>query len=368
MYSTYWGTPLYSTAIEPPASKKSFLSAIKPVMPSSCFCDKCGSQADVRICPSCHSNLPSTIADYEDYIIAVIGAKQTGKSHYISVLIDSIQNSIGSAYNCFLKPENDDTIRRYNTNFRDPLFKHKTTLEVTSSATGTDADVKKPLLYTLSFSGEGIFGTKVITLALFDTAGEDLKDEKIMAQHVRYISHSAGVICLLDPLQLESVRDQIHEKGLPVNLPRLDNENSVNDLLNRTTNMIRNLLKMKVSKKIEIPMALSFSKMDAIKPLLDPGSKLHQPSRHTDQRGFDTVDFEGVSNEMKALVQGWTQGNLTNLLEHNYKHYAFFGLSALGMDPGTDSRVEKIEPFRVEDPFLWLLWKNQIIKSHMRKG
>ncbi|WP_282172831.1 TRAFAC clade GTPase domain-containing protein [Cytobacillus firmus] len=364
VYADYWGYHMKRPTITDAPAPGTF-AFIKPTMPSQASCRSCSKSTYSRVCPTCHSSLPTTISDYEDYIIAVIGAKQSGKSHYIAVLIDEIINKIGNSYNCYLKPENDETIHRYNRQFRDPIYKRKTALNVTRSA-GSDPDVKKPLLFTLTFSG-GVMGTKVITLAFFDTAGEDLKDESIMEKHTKYICNSAGVICLLDPLQLPEVRSQVAAANPGVQLPADDPDSDGADILNRTTNLIRNTLRIKASKKIKIPIAVSFSKTDAIGPLLDPTSKLMQPSRHTDTNGFDVEDFHSVNDEMKALVQGWTRGNIPNLLEHHYQTYAYFGLSSLGHSPSHTMQIDEVKPYRVEDPFLWLLWKNGIIKGTERK-
>ena len=162
--------------------------------------------------------------------------------------------------------------------------------------------------------GDGILGTKVITLAFFDTAGEDLMNEMNMVKHNRYICNSAGIICLLDPLQLEAVCNDIRENHLDVTLPETDPNTDVNDVLVRTTNMIRNTLNIKLKKQITIPMALSFSKIDAIQPLLDPSSHLNQKSLHIESNAFDIVDFENVNQEMEGLVQEWTRGNIPHLL------------------------------------------------------
>ncbi len=41
---------------------------------------------------------------------------------------------------------------------------------------------------------------------------------------------------------------------------------------------------------------------------------------------------------------------------------AFFGLSALGCNPDElNGTVPIVAPMRVEDPFLWLLYKNKFI-------
>ena len=371
VYKNYWKVSRILGKVIQPVEKKGVLSWLNPTMPETASCDgeseKCkNSVTRTRICPTCHSTLPSTIADYEDYIFAIIGAKDTGKSHFISILIERINNEIGNVYNCFLQPGDDSTIRRYKENFYNPLFKNKVALNVTRSASEDD-EVNKPLLYTLSINGEGVLGKKVITLAFFDTAGEDLNDELNMIKHNRYICNSSGIICLLDPLQLEKVREQLQGQNTDVDLPSANPETGVNEVLMRTTNMIRNTLGIEMKKKITIPMALSFSKIDAIQPLLDPSSHLNQKSKHTNQNGFDIVDFENINNEMEGLVREWSRGNIPQLLEHNYKVFAYFGVSALGHDPGPSKVIKDIVPYRVEDPFLWLLWKNGIIKGNNRK-
>jgi hypothetical protein len=357
------GSETLPTVTEVPNSG---LGILKTKMQTEIECRKCNNITTRRICHSCHSTLPTTIADYDDYIIAIIGAKESGKSHYIAVLMEEIYNSIGNAYNCYLKPEDDFTITRYNNEFYKPLFRENRTLNVTQSARANKKS-NKPLLYTLSFSGKGLKSTKVITLAFFDTAGEDLLSENTMFDYTSYICNSSGIICLLDPLQLPIVQEQLHQNNIEIDMPNAHQETDTTDILVRTTNLIRQKLKLKVSKKIRIPIALSFSKIDAIQPLLDPSSKLNQASMHTETNAFDIIDFQGVDQEMKSLVQGWTRGNIPKLLEHNYKKFAYFGLSSLGHDPGTDKKIKKITPYRVADPFLWLLWKNKVIKGKVRK-
>ena len=43
---------------------------------------------------------------------------------------------------------------------------------------------------------------------------------------------------------------------------------------------------------------------------------------------------------------------------------AFFGVSALGCNPQATQRLDFApRPARVEDPFLWILWKNKLIQG-----
>ena len=59
----------------------------------------------------------------------------------------------------------------------------------------------------------------------------------------------------------------------------------------------------------------------------------------------------------------WAGFHLIQEVKHNFKNYSFFGLSALGSNPHGSNKITKLRPIRVEDPFLWLLYKNNIIKG-----
>ena len=358
VYVEYWDAAMRKRPTVTVGPTPGRFSLFKSKMPATCNCRTCSKETKTRLCKTCHSVLPHTISDYEDIIIAVIGAKSSGKSHYIGVLINEINKKIGNAYSSILQSENDDTIERYKYKFRNPLFKDKNILDVTPSAQA-DPDVRKPLLYTMKFNvGSKI---KVVTLSLFDTAGEDLKAQVDMEKHTKYLIHSAGVICLVDPLQIDTVREEVVQKSPSTPLPIADPNAEPSDLIVRTTKLIRQGLNLKEETLISTPIAVSFSKVDAIKPLVDITSSLLRKSLHTETDAFNVEDFEAVNSEMRSLVQAWTEGNLTNMLQLNYQNYAFFGLSALGHAPV--GKLDTIEPYRVEDPFLWLLWKNNVIKG-----
>lgn len=336
------------------------------VMPEYAFCNECGSKTNIKVCPTCGAELPYGIGEHEELIFAVIGAKESGKSHYIAVLIDKIKNEIGSAFNCSLNAIDDATINRYRNDFYNPVFKRSELIGVTRSAK-TDSSVKQPLIYTLTFKGkqEGLFGSKkiskVVTIAFFDTAGEDLDSEDTMKTVSRYIYNSSGIIFLLDPLQLENVRET-----LPDGTPLPEQNTEIEDLLSRTANLIRKANEVKMDELIDIPVAVAFSKLDAVEPLIDPSSCVNYPSNHTSKGYFDLVDFEDMNGTMESLVRSWGGENFANQLSSNFKDYGYFGLTALGSNPESN-KIAKLRPHRVEDPFLWLLYKYKLIKAEKRK-
>src|SRR5699024_1020020 len=196
-------------------------------------------------------DLPSTVSDFESLIFAVVGAKETGKSHYIAVLIEELTKQTGDTYNFTLTPLNDSTMNRYREQFYYPIYRTKSAIDATRSGR-SDREVRFPLLYELKFYKKNLFNQekvhKVITLAFFDTAGEDLDAENTMETVNKYIYNSAGIILLLDPLQLDYVREKLPEG---TDLPKVNSDS--NEILYRMTNLIRNATSLRQDIHIDIP-------------------------------------------------------------------------------------------------------------------
>jgi len=332
------------------------------MMQKNVKCDNCGFITSKRICPTCHSELPFTLGDFKNFHFGIIGAKEAGKSNYIAVLIDRIKNSVGKNFNTSLQAVNDETTKRYRTDFYNYVFRDRKAVPATKTAI-TNHSVRIPMVYTLSFIGKGIFGKRkiknVVTIGFFDTAGEDLDSEDTIATENKYIFNSEGLILLMDPLQLPEVRGDDKVLSTVNNLPNQNTE--VEDIITRTANLIRLAKVIKQNELIEIPVAIVFSKIDALKPIIDPSSPLNYSSQHDGY--FNQDDFESVQMEIEGYLTDWQGDHLVQQLKSNFKTYAFFGISALGSNPDQTQKIPKLRPYRVDDPFLWLLWKNKIIKA-----
>lgn len=326
---------------------------------SSIRCKDCNNQSHKRICPHCHTELPHTTGQFKNYIFAVIGAKNSGKSHYIAVLIEQIKKRIGPNMSLLLTAENDFTIKRYADGFYDPIFNKGEVIDVTKSAT-VDRSVQRPMVYGIRINGDSLFQKNIIkkyvTLVFFDTAGEDLNDEDTMSTVNKYIYRADGIILLIDPLQLRSVR-----KSLPNGTPLPDMWAETSDILNRTTRLIEKGRNLKPIDKIKTPLAIAFSKLDAVLPLIDAQFQLHRSANH--DTGFDNDDFVAIHSEMLSLLASWGGQDIIQLAQSRYTKYGFFGLSALGCNPHDTHKIPSVLPNRVEDPFLWLLANNGIIKK-----
>ncbi len=78
---------------------------------------------------------------------------------------------------------------------------------------------------------------------------------------------------------------------------------------------------------------------------------------------FDERDSLYVHGEIQRLLTRWDGARIDRIANQNYSSYRYFGVSALGEAPTGQSRVSArgIRPYRVTDPFLWLLAHHGII-------
>lgn len=313
-------------------------------------CPACNHTSYVRLCPHCHKALPESFGLNEDFVIAVIGARNVGKSHFLAVLIDHIRKNLGVRFDMTIEFMDEDTNHRYLEKFYNPVFRDGKTIPATVSAR-TDPTVRTPLLYRLSRKRDNKLEV-LATLAFFDTAGEDLNSQETMLRLNKYILNAGGVILLLDPLQMDVVRCRLPQENLP------EKEADPLDIMQRVTNLYLRNMGPGGDRKIATPVAVCFSKFDAIMSLMDPSSQLLHKVYHHDV--FNKADCDAIQSEIEAMLLDWGYGGLVNLIKVRYSRSAFFCFSALGSPP-LGNRINGVDPFRIEDPFLWLLHKTDKI-------
>jgi hypothetical protein len=107
-------------------------------------------------------------------------------------------------------------------------------------------------------------------------------------------------------------------------------------------------------------VAFAFSKIDAVRELLDPGSPLLEDSLHPGY--MDLADQERVHASMRAYLHSWLGSDFDDFVQQTFSRFAYFGVSALGSSPRADGVLTRgIAPFRVADPFLWLLYNQKLV-------
>ena len=323
---------------------------------SSGFCDICKRPAYVRVCPTCHNTIPPGAEEEGNKIFVILGPKGVGKSHYIAVLINELKNTISNEFNGVLNPANDSTTIRYRDEYYHRLFEEKRKLNPTLSY-GSSENSREPLIYYLRI----LNGDKpqVFTFAFFDTAGEDLvSTNRMLSLSLNaFISQAAGIVYLVDPMQVKYINQRIHVDNKPEVGP------SATDILNNICEIIRGNKKIKGKEKIDIPLAVSLTKSDVLlkipedeeesKVLIGLNSSLHIPREYGK---YDEENFEQINAELEEYLRR-TIGPEFIQLVNSFKEHSIFAVSALGCNPTGSSLPRGLSPMRVEDPFLWLLGK-----------
>jgi len=330
--------------------------------PRRADCDVCGVTARMRACPHCHSPFPSGIENLSPIVIAVVGSKTVGKSNYIAVLIQRIRELYARFQWDFVGLD-DETDKLYKRVFARPLYEEGKAVAETQTG-HANFDVRRPLLYTLGFAQGKKY--KAITLAFFDTAGEDLSDKQgdfdvlgSMAKINRYIYNASGIIILIDPLNIREVREKVIDSGIPEGTMSPKTNTVAGSIIERVDRLIQYGKELSRATKITIPLAVTFSKIDLLKNNILSGAPIYQKSRHDGFLSWD--DFQRID----SCIQDWVDEYDKHFMSvtGRFKDVAFFGISALGGNPDEQKKLAfaKPNPIRVEDPLLWLLWKNGVV-------
>ena len=321
---------------------------------SSGLCDVCKRPVYTRVCPVCHNIIPPGAEDEGNRIFVILGPKGVGKSHYIAVLINQLKNYVSKEFNGVLNAATDSTTLKYRDMYYRRLFEEKRKLPPTRSFDVSD-ESREPLIYYLRmFDAKE---PKVFTFAFFDTAGEDLTStDRMMALSLNsFISNAAGIVFLVDPLQVRYINQRIHVD----NKPQVGPDES--DMLNNICQIIRTNRKLKAKERIDIPLAVCLTKSDVLfkapeneeedKVLFGPSSALHIQREHGK---FDKENFDQIDAELEEYLRRCLGDNFIQTV-NGFREHCYFAVSALGCNPTGNSLPRGVSPMRVEDPFIWLL-------------
>jgi hypothetical protein len=318
-------------------------------------CIKCKEAAKQLFCDVMTKEIPIEFLSMKGLPIALLGAKASGKSNYIGVLINEIKKKMTSPFNCSLATAcSQESKKAYDDLYYRPLYEEGLTVR------GTDAGtIVPPLIFPLRFMDKKNRIVNMTALTFYDTAGENLNDKSVMHTFNRYITNAKGIILLLDPLQVPKIRDMLTANGFTA-LPDKNTETA--DVLNVIIDVIRNVKNIK--GQIQIPLAIVFTKSDVLEQynILPENSCLKEESEHIKHGAFMRPDFENTNIEMQDLINYWLDDALISNIKQ-FKRYSFFGVSSLGGNPnGTKIDSKGIRPRRVLDPLLWLLAEYGYIK------
>ncbi|WP_214404335.1 TRAFAC clade GTPase domain-containing protein [Pseudonocardia lacus] len=311
--------------------------------------------------PGCGRRLERDYTTNPAHVIAVVGSSESGKSTFVGVLVNELRNRVGEAFDgASVELVGDASRTRYREVFGDFLYRRGRTLRRTDSIRALHA--LEPLVFMLRFPRRGrLSGRERLRTGVavfYDTAGEDILDADRRGRLERYLAAADGIVFVLDPLQVPSVREAVGTGVVPA---------VAQDQVEMVQGVVEVLRGSGAGERITTPLALVVAKTDVLIDHLPPATAVTRPGPH--RGAYDEGDGEQVHDEVRAMVHSWTDGpRLVDLVRTTFEQHRFFAVSALGVPPRNAEELapDGIHPLRVEDPMLWLLTRFGIIPG--RRG
>lgn len=299
-----------------------------------------------RLCPACHNELPINAGKVPSNIISIVGASSVGKSVYMTSLIHTLQNTTAYNFNAACMPLNADVSRKFKEKYEDPIFENGRMLQ------STRLELQEPYIFQLIFKNEN---QAPLTLVFFDVPGEGMVDQDFLSIFASHIKNSAGILFLVDPLQIKSIRERM--------LIHLDNHGDLSERYAEPRDVILNLFENFIGHqdkgKTSIPTAVILTKSDLLNTLAEedgayirPNSNLFNNYVHTG--ALNLIEFENINGEVRRLIEKIDRP-FKDALDVYFTNTAFFAVSALGANPVNKEIAGVVNPIRVDEPVIWLL-------------
>ena len=305
-----------------------------------------------RICPHCHNDIPKSAGYAPGTIISFVGASQAGKSVYLTSLIHALKTNTPRNFNIFCTPINHEMSKKFKYQYEDPLIENGQLLDPTQME-----KQQEPFIFTFSFADER---KPEINIAFFDIAGEGMIDSSYLEIYAAHIRNSTGLMFIVDPLQFRSLGRKIQLKNnIEYDL------RSFEEPVDVLGGLVENYISMESNSISKIPTAVILTKTDLLEALDGEyiSSNGHMFSNFTHRGYFDLSAFENIGGEVEEFIDR-ADPNFCNALKRRFGDSGFFAVSALGSCPDAKSRrVASFSPMRVEEPFLWLLYKMGYIEG-----
>jgi hypothetical protein len=322
--------------------------------PRQAPCPHCGGVTGVRACPRCHTPLSSTFAESRSPLVGMVGGKGAGKTIYLAVLHHELRTTVRRRFQADIRLTGDQqggagSPRQWLERNEEQLFTDGKLFEQTAGARdGMRAPVVIEWRQPRRRLGRETFGTTI--LSFYDAAGEDLtSQDRVNTQ--AYLAVAGGLILLLDPWQLPGARERI---DVPASVVR--DAAPPLDVLGMITEQLRAAHPVKARKKVPIPLAVVFAKMDAFFPVLGADHPLL--TRPPALPGYDEAAGEATHEHVRSMLHEYGADDIDAHLSLHYSRFRYFAVSALGAAPDYAAEVVDpggVQPFRVEEPLLWLL-------------
>ncbi len=331
--------------------------------PREANCPTCKAPTYRFACPHCHNELVPEMVENGSVIVSIIGAPSSGKTNYITVLINELKKNahkvnLGFSPTSVGRDSKEYTSNLYNNEYYKRLYVDKQCAEKTKE---NEDKPSIPLIFRLNVRNT----KKAVYLVFYDSAGENFNDPDKMEAQARFLSRSAGIVLLFDSYSVPKIDEMLKERRIQTNRKESDGTfrqswEKIYDFMNRG----------KDKALFKKPFAITFSKIDTLIENKDYFHDLNLDSmdadvvpsylRGRDGEGFSLRECDNIHESFRSALSQWDSALLNELEDRSNfgpDGYRLFGISALGTMPNPDLSIPELKPFRVMDPLLWVLYK-----------
>lgn len=321
-------------------------------VPPPGFAQEALGEAAVDLCPICHFRLPSSWRWGQATCITMAGARATGKTVYIAVLIKQLQRLAEEAGRS-VDPANRETEINYQRFYERPLYEERGILESTPPSSTNTSYQREPLIFSL-----GMWNEVRQYLVIRDVAGEDLENDSTTGHGWSFFGLADAVLFLFDPLRVDEVAQQLRDL-IPVQSNRGGDPKSVFRTVTDTIGHGNPKVAMILSKFDALQALQHVQGSQWSQIMSNPGAAFSRDPQSV-ARPYDEEDGQLLHEEVRSLLQKLDAGPtilrvLNSATSQPYSH-RFFAVSALGDSPvGSRLHPNGISPFRCLDPVRWVL-------------
>lgn len=318
--------------------------------------DRHGVLTRKRLCPNCHNELPLPSGKVPGNIISIVGASASGKSVYMASLIHTLQQSTASNFSAACMPLNAEISRRFRNNYEEPIFERGTMINTTQKEI-----VQEPFIFQFVFKDENI---PPLTLVFFDVAGEGMVDEAYLDIYASHIKNSAGILFMVDPMQIKTIRNRLM---VSLGDGKEDIPGQYDEPREIVISLFQNFIGHEEKSITDIPTAVVITKSDMLKHLKEEDGDYIKSNSNVfhnvvHKKTLNLDEFNNINGEVTQFI-GKVDRPFKDALDVYFKNTAYFAVSALGANPVNRQITGVVNPMRVDEPFIWLLYKLKYIEG-----
>lgn len=306
-----------------------------------------------RICPHCHNKLPKDYGKRPVKFMALVGITGSGKTVMLSKLLESMEEYIARAGGQLIPGDcASNFIKAYPVKNNEEL------------PDGNKEHFSPPVFLNV-FTGPDENRT-ITTIVIYDIAGESCVNPEGMDKYGPFVRNADGIIFLLDPEQISAFQSSDQDSHKPT----------------AVLHAMNNAFLLEKEEQCGVPIAVTYSKSDKLKNINDDIKENSNVFRQIDyvsgKAGFMFDSYLQIRTEIRNLLKKYSMSFL-NDIERQFSNPGFFSISVLGHEPGKKVHktagyettasipVDNIVPLRLEEPFLWLLYKWGLIEKISKK-